>query len=615
MLKYVKRLLFSVFVGMVIVLVFLGSFVLADKAAHVGRIHQGVRMYGVSISHLNKAQAKAKLEPKIKTALSQALILKNGETQWTVEPADLKASADLSKALEEAYQKGRTGGLITQLKKRLSLWISPETVYVESQIKVDFLDSFVKRIVQETNRPPQDARLEIEGREVNLVKAKPGRRVRTSLLASLIKKRLADFGDRTLSVPNKIIPVDIRDADALAARKSVIKMISAPITLTLSDKSEKNDPNGKTFEIPQVKIGTLIDFNKIKKGRRARLVAVLSREKIDRYFAPMRETVEIKPVDAQFEAAGGVVTIIPSQNGTAIDIDALHHEVTRLVNSKAPRRGVIKLKAALPERTTEKAQAMGIKERVSTHTEYFDYTPNRSRNIGLMADELDGKIVAPGEVFSLNKATGPRTPAKGYLEAPVIVNGQLSPDVGGGVCNVSSAFFNTVFFGGYPVVERWPHDFYIAHYPAGRDASIYYDGGMDFRFKNDTPHYILIKTAHTDSSVTISFYSTNMGTEVSYNDTGFVNIVPFGITYKDDPTLPTGFEKEGDMGYGMEGREITVYRTVKRGGKVILQDKFFSHYEPKNRVMLKGTGPALPPGAPPPPGATPMAPAPPAPPP
>jgi vancomycin resistance protein YoaR len=165
------------------------------------------------------------------------------------------------------------------------------------------------------------------------------------------------------------------------------------------------------------------------------------------------------------------------------------------------------------------------------------------------------------------------------------------------------------------VVERWTHAFYISHYPAGRDASIYYDGGMDFRFKNDTPYYILIKTAHTDSSVTISFYSTNMGTEVEYSDTGFVNIVPFGTIYRDDPTLPTGFEKEGDMGYGVEGREITVHRTVKRGDKVVLQDKFFSHYEPKNRVVLRGTGPPLPPGAPPPPGATPVVPAPPAPPP
>lgn len=611
MLKNAKRLLFSIFLGLVGLMVILSSFGVADEAAHFSRIHQGVRVYNTSVSHLTKSEAKAKLEPKIKNALRQALILRTDENQWTIEPADLQASPDLDKALNEAYRKGRRGGPITQLRERLSLWISPVTISVESTVKVDFLDSFVKRIVQETNRPPQDARLEIEGKRVSLVKAMPGLEVKTGLLASLIKKRLADFSDRTLKVPNKICPVEVGDKDALAVKKRVENMVSAPITLTLVDKNGKNNKNDRTFEIPEVKVGTLIEFQKIKKGRKVRLVPVLSHQKIDGYFAPIRETVETKPVDAQFEVESGVVIIIPSQNGTLIDLDALHKELTRLVNSKAPRRGVIKLKVALPERTTEKAQAMGIKERISTHTEYFEYTSNRSRNIGLMADELDGKIVAPGEIFSLNQATGPRTPAKGYTEAPVIINGQLSPDVGGGVCNVSSAFFNTVFFGGYPVVERWPHDFYIAHYPPGRDASIYYDGGMDFRFKNDTPYYILIKTAHTDSSVTISFYSTNMGTEVEYSDTGFANIVPFGTIYRNDPTLPAGFEKEGDMGYGVEGREITVYRTVKRGGKVVLQDKFFSHYEPKNRVVLRGTGPPLPPGAPPPPGATPAAPAPP----
>ena len=202
------------------------------------------------------------------------------------------------------------------------------------------------------------------------------------------------------------------------------------------------------------------------------------------------------------------MTIVPGQNGLVIDMDAAVADLNKLAQSDPPRSAILKMKEVEPAISTAKAEGMGIKERVSVHTESFEYTENRSTNIGLLADALDGMLVAPGQVWSINAATGPRTPGMGYKEAPVIVNGQLSPDIGGGICNVSTTVFNTAFFGGYEIVERYPHDFYISHYPDGRDASIYYDGAMDFKFKNDSPYYVLIKTDHTDSSVTVAFYST-----------------------------------------------------------------------------------------------------------
>ena len=299
------------------------------------------------------------------------------------------------------------------------------------------------------------------------------------------------------------------------------------------------------------------------------LIPELTRRRLEQYFIPLKTEFETKPVDARFETGAGTVTIIPGQNGLVIDMDAAVVELNKLALAEPPRKATLKMKELEPALTTAKAESMGIRERVSVHTEYFDYTPNRSQNIGTLAESLDGKIVAPGQVWSINEATGPRTTTKGYTEAPVIINGQLSPDVGGGICNVSTTIFNTVFFGGYEVIERYPHDFYISHYPDGRDASIYYDGGMDFKFKNDTPYYILIKTDHSETSVTIAFYSTNMGTEVAYSNTGFSNIIPYGIVYKDDPAVPTGWEKDADMGYGVDGRDITVFRTVKRGGAVV----------------------------------------------
>ncbi len=252
-----------------------------------------------------------------------------------------------------------------------------------------------------------------------------------------------------------------------------------------------------------------------------------------------------------------------------------------------PRRIALTTKVVEPERTTEEAEAMGVEERVSVFTTSFSSgNAPRVNNIILLAKDLDGTIVAPGKVFSFNETIGPRTAEKGYKEAPTIVQGELVPSIGGGVCQVATTLFNTVFFAGYPVVARQNHSFYIDHYPAGRDATVAW-GGPDFKFKNDTDAYLLIKTWPSSSSITIAIYSTNFDTDVSYQATEFTNFKPFPTKNVEDPTLPK--DQQVVESGGIEGRDITVFRKVKRRGKLTNEDKFFSRYKPRQAVVRIGT--------------------------
>lgn len=583
------------------------AFAAADASLNQGRIHYGVKIYEADVSRLAKAKANDEVRQKVERASRKDLKVIDKKKSWLVEAKFLKAKANVDSAVKKAYETGRTGNLLSMLAVRARLYIEPVSVVVPSKVSEEYLKVTVDKIAAEVDKPAANATVIIEGEKATTRKAKNGWVVRRSRLASDIRTRAADFYSRKIDLPQGVDYVTVHDEDAEKARLTALKMIREPIDYTI---------NNKDYTIAPAKIGTLIEFlpetKQVKKnGHKVKdtvLTPELTRRRLEQYFIPLKTEFETKPVDARFEAGSGVVTIIPGQNGLVIDMDAAVVDLNKLAIAEPPRKATLKIKEVEPALTTAKAEAMGIKERVSVHTESFDYTANRSQNIGILAEALDGKIVAPGQVWSLNETTGPRTAAKGYTEAPVIINGQLSPDIGGGICNVSTTIFNTVFFGGYEVVERYPHDFYISHYPDGRDASIYYDGGMDFKFKNDTPYYILIKTDHSNDSVTVAFYSTNIGTEVSYSGTGFTNPVPYGIIYKDDPAVPTGWEKDADMGYGVDGRDITVFRTVKRGSTLVREDKFISHYEPKQRIVLKGTGPplVLPPGTPPPPDLRPL---------
>jgi vancomycin resistance protein YoaR len=242
-----------------------------------------------------------------------------------------------------------------------------------------------------------------------------------------------------------------------------------------------------------------------------------------------------------------------------------------------------------PAITTEDAKGMGIVERISTFTTTYS-TSNvpRNTNIHVLAEDLDGVLIAPGAVFDLNKTAGPSTAEKGYVPAGAIVNGQIESELGGGICQVATTMFNTVFFSGLPVVERSNHSLYISAYPKGRDAAISI-GGKNLRFKNDTPHWILIATAYTSTSVTISLYGTDPGYTVSYETGPWTNVKSPPVREIKDPKLPVGSKVVEEQ--GQSGRTIVVTRTVTRDGSVIRTESFKSVYQPAEQVVRVGTKP------------------------
>ena len=128
---------------------------------------------------------------------------------------------------------------------------------------------------------------------------------------------------------------------------------------------------------------------------------------------------------------------------------------------------------------------MGITTRVGRYETIYGGDPNRIHNVQLVAHLVDGKLIAPGATFSFNEATGERTADKGFLEAPVIINGELTTGLGGGVCQVSTTVFNAAYEAGLKITERTNHALYISHYPQGRDATVNYPD-VDLKFVNDT---------------------------------------------------------------------------------------------------------------------------------
>jgi vancomycin resistance protein YoaR len=133
-------------------------------------------------------------------------------------------------------------------------------------------------------------------------------------------------------------------------------------------------------------------------------------------------------------------------------------------------------------------------------------------NIRVVAEEVHGAIVKPGETFSLNGYTGPRGRPQGYVEAGVIEDGVPSRAVGGGISQFATTLYNAAYFAAMTDVEHKEHSYYISRYPAAREATVFQnpDGSsvIDLKFRNETPNAVVIQTAWTPESITIRLWGT-----------------------------------------------------------------------------------------------------------
>ncbi len=556
--------------------------ILADALIHYGKIHHGVEINDIPVGYLTPSAAEKKVLERMEPVLGESVIVRYEDKYWELNPSDIKAKLNVAKSVERAYEVGRKGSLGSRLKTRFLSWLSPADSPLICYTDSKLLNSFINGIADEVDKEPRDAGLKIDGTDLEIIESQIGIEVKKTNLFSQIRNKVISLGSRKIDLPTSILPAVIVNEDIEEVKIDVIKMLQSSLFLKYSNEC---------WEVEPEKIGELIAFNKVDKTLNGKkevvLEANLDKEKTESYIKELTQDISSEAKDARFEIVSRKVRIISSVDGSEIDTDVAYLEIEKVIKDSPPREVILKIKTVKPELTTEEAQAMGIKKRVSTFTtKYSPGNAPRVNNVHLLAKVLDGVTVAPGEIFSFNDTAGPRTVEKGYQEAPTIVQGELVSTVGGGVCQVGTTIFNTAFFGGYPIVERSNHSFYISKYPTGRDATVSYSD-PDIRFLNDTSAYILIKTSYSSSSVTISFYSTDFGIDVSYKTSQFTNVTPYVIEYIEDPTLLEGEQEIEEQ--GINGFDVTVYRTVTKDGEIIRKDKFFSRYKPKKAVILIGT--------------------------
>ncbi len=181
--------------------------------------------------------------------------------------------------------------------------------------------------------------------------------------------------------------------------------------------------------------------------------------------------------------------VIPSENG--LDFGISLEEAKQLLQEEKDEY-TIPLKVLYPNVTTNMIGTEAFPDLLSNFsTKYSASNRNRTTNLILAANKINGTVLMPGETFSYNKTVGARTIAAGYKEAPIYVSGKVEDGLGGGICQITTTLYNAVLYANLEVTERSNHQFVPSYAGASRDATVVY-GAIDFKFKNNREYPIKI---------------------------------------------------------------------------------------------------------------------------
>ncbi len=315
---------------------------------------------------------------------------------------------------------------------------------------------------------------------------------------------------------------------------------------------------------------------------------------LNAWIEKMAADVEITAQDALFSVTDGRVTqFVSSASGRSFSREAVREDLYASINGDATAIEVL-LTTTEAETTTDEVNDLGITQVLGTGISRYRGSPtNRIKNIRNGVAHLNGRLIAPGETFSLLDALKPFELENGYFSELVIKGDEIKPEIGGGLCQIGTTTFRAAMMSGLPIEKRSNHSLVVSYYNdlangnPGTDATIY-DPAPDFSFTNDTGHYILFEAIMLEESqeLQFTFWGTSDGRKGSYSPPEVIRWIGVGDTIKTETLeLPVGEEKCQSAHVGAD--TTFTYSVVKADGTVN-EHVFESHYRPLPEICLVG---------------------------
>jgi vancomycin resistance protein YoaR len=543
-------------------------------AGSPSRLANGVRIAGVDVGGKTPRQARSILERRADALASVPVTFRVGSRTWQLQPRHLGIRVDWHAAVDAVRRQGNGFGPLRGFR-RLDLRFFGADVAPPTQVYDVALEDKLNEISAAVNVPHREASIVLRGLRPEVVPSRTGHLLDRHAAAATIVRALASLNREPVGLPIQVDRPKITAGDLRVAQAQVRTALSASVHLTLGATRWNLRPPriARVLELPA-------------DGRRDVRIGGAGATS---WFAALAKRVDRPPADADWAVGKSGIRVIPDRSGHVLDVARSTKALlgAALVTAPELRSANLTVESVSADRTTADARAMDINGLVASYQTFYGGEPNRIHNVQLVSHLVDKHVIAPGETFSFNGTTGARTEDKGFLEAPVIINGELKTGLGGGVCQVSTTVFNAAYEAGLPIVSRTNHALYISHYPQGRDATVNYPD-TDLKFTNDTGHWILLRTWVGSSSLTVALYGTPVHRRVVSETSPLVVTGPPPVKRIKDPSLFVGqtvVEESGSSSL-KTSNERKVYDA---DGKLLFDTTFYSSYRGEMKVIRVGT--------------------------
>ena len=395
------------------------------------KIINGVSILGIDVSKQSKEDAIQTVTNYISKNIPEEIKLKHNDYETSIASESLSISFDIEKAVNQAYDIGRSGNILQNNLEVLKTLFNPVDITADLSLDEEQLKASLNDISSKLPDTIIQSSYYIEDNNLILTKGRTGFVVNVDEMTNDLITRIQN----------------------LEVNNNQIELIT-----------EEQSPN--PLDIDAI-------HNEIYK------------QATDAYFTQ------------------DPYAVYPSENGLdfAISVDE-----AKAMLEQEQEEYIIPLQVLYPNVTTNMIGQEAFPDLLSSFKTYYSTRDtDRTTNLLLASNKINGTVVMPGEVFSYNTVVGERTIAAGYKEAPIYVSGEVVDGLGGGICQVTSTLYNAVVYANLEIVERSNHQFVPSYVTASRDATVVY-GSIDFKFKNNRNYPIKIMCSVSNGVVNFEIY-------------------------------------------------------------------------------------------------------------
>ncbi len=532
---------------------------------YANRSYPRTYMLGINLGNKKASEMEKILTEKFSGLKKIEIIW--GTSKWEIDPKQIDLEYNVPASV--ARVMGTRG------------WTSVEPVFSIDENKINEL---VTEISGQVNIPTREPDVTLQDGMVMVGKGENGQEVDERDLMTKIRKSIAWADNLPIQLLVKILNPRLSDTQASDLKMRGERLLNKKMVIKKDSSS---------WEIsPEQTLAWIDPFT--ANGWKKSLIETWVEELAVTFDQPAQNAL-FRFVDT----AKKVEEFKPAKTGQKIKQDELINSmIDNLTNLEKGDNKEIDLEIPIektePTITNSQVNTLGIKEIVGKgESDYSGSIVNRIYNMKKAAEDMNGVLVAPGEIFSFNKYVGDISAAGGYKQAYVIKEGKTILGDGGGVCQVSTTLFRAALAAGLPIEERTAHAYRVHYYEndsqPGIDATIF-TPSVDLKFRNDTSAYILIQSRvdETKNKLYFDLYGTSDGRKVEMSKVRLWDSTPPPPDlYQDDPSIPSGQVRQVD--WAAWGVKTAFDWKVTRGNEVLQQRTFYSNFRPWQAIYLRGT--------------------------